>query len=164
MVYHGSIEFAGTALNMEGDEDFMFLRALENGAALYYPLAKENVEALKFDKEYSKYYSVSYDFLKESIVATYKEYNELMKDKQDKYIVDHKFLNDEDEGISVTYKNGTKVNNSLVVLVIYEGGEGFILNYNSEDIILTMTDANGEETTYVIGAINYLEYSEKEGA
>ena len=164
MVYHGSVEFAGTALNMEGDEDFMFLRALENGAALYYTLAKENVEALKFDKEYSKYYSVSYDFLKDSIVSTYKEYNELMKDKQDKYIVDHRFLNDEDDGISVTFKNGTKVNNSLVVLVMYEGGEGFILNYNSEDVVLTMTDENGAETTHIIGAINYLEYSEKEGA
>ena len=164
MVYHGSVEFAGTALNMEGDEDFMFLRALENGAALYYTLAKENVEALKFDKEYSKYYSVSYDFLKDSIVSTYKEYNELMKDKQDKYIVDHKFLNDEDDGVSVTFKNGTKVNNSLVVLVMYEGGEGFILNYNSEDVVLTLTDENGAKTECVIGAISYLEYSEKEGA
>ena len=164
MVYHGSLEFAGTALNMEGDEDFMFLRALENGATLYYTLAKENVEALKFDKEYSKYYSVSYDFLKDSIVSTYKEYNDLMKDKQDKYIVDHRFLNDEDDGVSLTYKNGTKINNSLVVLVIYEGGDGFILNYNSEDVVLTITDENGAETEYVIGAINYLEYSEKEGA
>ncbi len=164
MVYHGSIEFAGGALNMEGDEDFMFLRALENGASLYYTLAKENIEALKFDKEYSKYYSVSYDFLKDSIVSTYKEYNDLMKDKQDKYIVDHRFLNDEDEGISVTFKNGTKINNSLVVLVIYEGGDGFILNYNSEEIVLTMTDENGEETTHIIGAIDFLEYSEKEGA
>ena len=87
-----------------------------------------------------------------------------MKDKQDKYIVDHRFLNDEDDGISVTFKNGTKVNNSLVVLVMYEGGEGFILNYNSEDVVLTMTDENGAETTHIIGAINYLEYSEKEGA
>ncbi|MBQ4108258.1 MAG: hypothetical protein IJC80_02525 [Clostridia bacterium] len=164
MVYHGSVEFAGTALNMEGDEDFMFLRALENGAALYYTLAKENVEALKFDREYSKYYSVSYDFLKDSIVSTYKEYNKLMKDKQDKYIVDHKFLNDEDDGVSVAFKNGTKVNNSLVVLVMYEGGDGFILNYNSEDVVLTITDENGKETEYIIGAISYLEYSEKEGA
>jgi hypothetical protein len=155
MVYHGSVEFAGGALNMEGDEDFMFLRALENGAALYYTLAKKNVAALKFDSEYSKYYSVSYDFLKESIVETYKEYNELMKDKQDKYIIDHKFLNDSDEGISVTYKNGTKINNSLVVLVVYEGGEGFILNYNSEEVVVTI----GSET-YTIGAVSYLEYFE----
>ena len=153
MVYHGSVEFAGGALNMEGDEDFMFLRALENGAALYYTLAKENVAALKFDSEYSKYYSVSYDFLKESIVQTYNEYNELMKDKQDKYIIDHKFLNDKDEGISVTYKDGTKINNSLVVLVVYEGGEGFILNYNSEEVIVTI----GSET-YTVGAVGYLEY------
>lgn len=164
MVYHGSVEFAGTALNMEGDEDFMFLRALENGAALYYTLAKENVEALKFDNEYSKYYSVSYDFLKDSIVATYKEYNDLMKDKQDKYIVDHRFLNDEDDGISVTFKNGTSINNSLLVLVLYEDGEGFILNYNSEDVVLTMENENGTKTEYIIGAIDYVKYSEKEGA
>ena len=76
-----------------------------------------------------------------------------MKDKQDKYIIDHEFLNDKDEGISVTYKDGTKINNSLVVLVVYEGGEGFILNYNSEEVIVTI----GSET-YTVGAVGYLEY------
>ena len=96
MVFHGTKEFAGGALNMEGDKDFMFLKALENGASLYYVIAKKNLEALKFDKEYSKYYSVQYDLLKDSIVETYNEYNELMKDKQDKYIVDHKFVNNGD--------------------------------------------------------------------
>ena len=154
MVYHGSVEFAGNALNMEGDESFMLLRALENGAVLYYTLAYDNIEALKFDKEYSKYYSVSYEFLKDSIVSTYETYNTLMKDKQNKYIIDHEFLNDEDEGVEVSFKDGTRLNNSLVVLVVYEGGEGFILNYNSEEINLTM---DGKSDT--IGGLGYLEYS-----
>ena len=43
------------------------------------------------NKEYNKYYSVKYSILKDSIIELYKEFNELMKDKQDKYIVEHEF-------------------------------------------------------------------------
>ncbi|MBQ8546075.1 MAG: hypothetical protein IJ437_03960 [Clostridia bacterium] len=157
MVYHGSVEFAGNALNMEGDEDYMLLKAIENGATLYYTLAKQNVEELKFDSDYNKYYSVSYDFLKNSIVENYTIYNNAMKDKQDKYIEDHRFLNDEDEDCAVTYLDGTKTNNSLVVLVVYEGGEGFILNYNSQDVIV---EFGGEPI--VVPALGFEEYSVKE--
>ena len=82
--------------------------------------------------------------------------------QQDKYITDHRFLNDEDEGISVTYKNGTKLNNSLLVYVEYEGGEGFLLNYNSEEVIVTINE-NGKEAQYSIGALSYLEYSMVKG-
>ena len=161
MVYHGSVEFAGNALNMEGDEDFMFLRSLENGSSLYYTLAKneDNISALKFDKEYSKYYSVSYDYLKDTIISTYKTHNELMKGKQDKYIIGHRFLNDEDLDVNVTYLDGkTTINNSLVVLVTYEDGTGFILNYNSEDIRITVNE-NGTESIYEIGAMGYINYN-----
>ena len=159
MVYHGSIEFAGNALNMEGDEDYMFLRALENGAALYYTLAKQEIAALKFDSEYSKYYSVSYDYLKDTIISTYKTHNGLMKDKQNKYIDDHQFLNDDMDGVSVTFADGkTTINNSLVVLVTYEGGDGFILNYNSETVFVTLNE-NGTDVTYEVGAMGYLEYN-----
>ena len=162
MVYHGSVVFTGNALNMEGDEDYMILRALESGSTLYYTIAKQNLSSLKFDSEYNKYYSVSYDFLKDKIVATYDNFNKVMGDKQDKYITDHRFLNDEDEGISVTYKNGTKLNNSLLVYVEYEGGEGFLLNYNSEEVIVTINE-NGKEAQYSIGALSYLEYSMVKG-
>lgn len=162
MVYHGSVVFTGNALNMEGDEDYMILRALESGSTLYYTIAKQNLSSLKFDSEYNKYYSVSYDFLKDKIVATYDNFNKVMGDKQDKYITDHRFLNDEDEGISVTYKNGTKLNNSLLVYVEYEGGEGFLLNYNSEEVIVTINE-NGKKAQYSIGALSYLEYSMAKG-
>ncbi len=153
MVYHGSVEFAGNALNMEGDQDYMFLKAIENGAVLYYTLAKQNVETLKSDPEYSKYYSISYDFLKGSIAENYTTYNNAMKDKQNKFIVDHKFLNDGEENCSVTLLDGTAVDNSLVVLVVYEGGEGFILNYNSQDVIV---EFEGKE--YIVPGLDFKPY------
>ncbi len=175
MVYHGTVEFAGGALNMEGDEDYMFLKALENGATLYYTIAKSNLEALKFDAEYSKYYSVQYDLLKDSIVKTYKEYNELMKDKQDQYIVDHRFIGtgasaawhtgDEASVWDVHFQNGTKLNNALVVYVEYENGDGFFLNYNNEVVFISaeVEDENGTTTikSFKIPAMGYYVHSGK---
>ena len=139
MVFHASVEFAGDAFNMEGDTDYAFLKAIENGATLYFTVAKNNVELLKFDPEYNKYYSVSYDNLKDDIIATYKKYNAAMKDVQNKYIVDHGFLNAE------CTADGTAVDSSLVVMVEYEGGIGFVLNYSSYEINVTMP--NGEAVT-----------------
>ncbi len=157
IVYHASKEFAGNAINMDGDSDYMFLKALENGASLYFTVAMQNTEYLKFDKEYNKYYSVKYSILKDEIVSMYKEYNEIMKDKQDKYIVEHEFMNAE-YGYDVIRKaDGIALNNSSVVLVVYEGGEGFILNYNSYDVVVNY---NGQ--SYEISPFSYAKYSEKQ--
>ena len=154
IVYHGSIEFAGNAINMDGDSDYMFLKALENGASLYFTVAMQNTEYLKFDKEYNKYYSVKYSILKDQIISLYTEFNALMNDKQDKYIVEHEFINSE-YGYNVIRKaDGVKLNNSNVVLVVYEGGEGFLLNYNSYDVVVEL---DGE--TYEIAPFSYAKYS-----
>ena len=153
IVYHASKDFAGNPINMDGDSDYMFLKALENGAALYFTVAMQNTEYLKFDMEYNKYYSVKYSILKEQILSLYKEYNELMKDKQDKYIVKHEFMNEE-YGYKVYRKEDNRaLNNSNVVLVVYEGGEGFILNYNSYDVVVEY-----EGKTYEIAPFGYEVY------
>ncbi len=131
MVFHASIEFTGDAYNMEGDTDYAFLKAIENGATLYFTIAKSNVELLKFNPEYNKYYSVNYDNLKEEITTTYEKFNEAMKDVQNKYIVDHGFLE------ATRVLDNTKVDSSLVVMVEYEGGTGFVLNYSNYAINVT---------------------------
>ena len=132
IVYHGSVEFAGDAFNMEGDTEYALLKAIENGATLYFTIAKQNVEYLKFEPEYNKYYSVSYDSLKNTIVETYKVFNEAMKDVQNKYIVEHGFLE------ATKTVDGSAVDSSLVVMVEYEGGIGFVLNYTIDEIKVTM--------------------------
>ena len=149
IVYHGSVEFTGEAFNMEGDTEYALLKAIENGATLYFTIAKQNVELLKFKQEYNKYYSVSYDNLKEDIVSTYRVFNNAMKDVQDKYIVNHGFLD------AVRTDDGSAVDSSLVVMVEYEDGIGFVLNYSSDEIEVVMP--NG--VTKVIGALQFEKYT-----
>ena len=163
MVFHASIEFAGNAINMDGDSDYMFLKALENGASLYYTLAMQNAEFLKFDPVYNRYYSLNYETLKDNIIAQYKEYNKLMADKQDKYIYDHEFMNFEYGYNVVRTGSDVGINNSAVVLVLYGDkagtqGEGFILNYNAYRV--TVTEANG--TAHVIEPFSYLEITSEQ--
>ncbi len=156
IVYHGSKIFAGNAFNMEGDTDFAFLKAIENGAVLYFTIAKQNVELLKFDPIYNKYYSVSYDKLEDTIVDTYTRYNELMKDVQDMYIVDHEFIE------ATRTEDGGKADKSQVVSVEYgykENGKyeskvGFILNYTAYEIEVT-TPAGTVEKIPSFGYVKY---------
>ncbi|MBE6673938.1 MAG: hypothetical protein E7596_02400 [Ruminococcaceae bacterium] len=150
MVYHASVEFAGNAYNMEGDTEYAFLKAIENGATLYFTIAKQNVELLKFDPEYNKYYSVNYENLKTTIISTYKRFNKEMKDLQNKYIVDHGFVE-----TATRVEDGGSVDSSQVVMVEYEGGIGFILNYSSYDINVTLP--NGEVAT--ISAFGYQRFT-----
>ena len=92
VVLHGSVEFAGNAINMAGDVDYEILKAIENGAGIYFILSYDNTELLKEDYSLSKYYSVRYDIWKEELVERYNELNGLLKDVQTSLIVDHEFL------------------------------------------------------------------------
>ncbi|MBQ8163506.1 MAG: hypothetical protein IJZ93_03965 [Clostridia bacterium] len=161
MVLHGSMVYSGSPINMEGDEDYAFLKSLENGSVLYFTLAMQNIELLKSDYEYNKYYSIDYEQWKSTIVKMYNEYNEVMASKQTSYITEHEFLNAED-GYNTTridVINGEEVrgtlDNSRVVRVEYENGEGFILNYNSYEIEVTY---NGEVIR--IPSMEYVTYQD----
>jgi hypothetical protein len=89
---HGSVQFAGTPINMAGDIGYDFLKAIENGSSLYFTLSYQNTEKLKEDDTLSQYYSVRYDIWFDEVVEYYKELNEVVKDLQTKLIVDHEFI------------------------------------------------------------------------
>ena len=161
MVLHGSIEFSGAPINMEGDDKYMFLKALENGAGLYFTVAMQNTELLKGTLEYNQYYSVQFSVWRDEIAKTYKKYNDVMASKQDSYIVGHEFLNAEN-GYDVIRTQDLidnpdvepeKLNNSRVVSVVYENGEGFLLNYNSFEVKVVF---NGVE--YTIPGLEFATY------
>ncbi len=95
-VLHGYIQFAGTPLNQEGDPEYAILKAVENGAAMYFVLSYQNTSELKEDPFFSRYYSIDYNIWKEDLVGYYKTLNDLLRDVQTKVIIDHKFLNYED--------------------------------------------------------------------
>ena len=94
MVLHGYVQFAGSAINMEGNIDYALLRAIENGASIKFILSYRNTEKLKQNYETSEYYSVRYDIWKDDLVERYLELNEVLKDVQNSLIVDHKFIDD----------------------------------------------------------------------
>ena len=91
-VLHGYVQFAGTPFNEEGDTDYAILRAIENGAGMYFILSYQNTQELKEDLFLSQYYSVRYDIWQEDVVEFYNELNGLLKDVQDKVIINHQFL------------------------------------------------------------------------
>ena len=92
VVLHGYSNFAGSPLNMEGDLNYAKLKAIENGAAIYFTLSYQNTQVLKEDFLTSQYYSVRYDIWYDDVVEIYNELNSVTKDLQDKLIVGHEFL------------------------------------------------------------------------
>ena len=94
VLLHGYVQFAGSALNMEGNIGYAMLRTIENGAAPYFILSYnvENTMLLKDDSYLSKYYSVRYDIWYDELVEIYKELNGVLSDVQTKLIISHEFL------------------------------------------------------------------------
>lgn len=156
MVLHGSIEFAGEAINMEGDDKYMFLKALENGASLYFTVAMQNTELLKGTENHNQYYSVQFSIWRDEIAKMYKRYNDVMASKQDSYITEHEFMNADDGFKVIRVEDGAKLNNSRVIRVEYANGEGFILNYNPYDVIVECEELGSEAVT--ISGLGYEPY------
>ena len=92
VVLHGYVQFAGTPMNMEGNVGHAMLKAIENGAGLYFILSYTNTELLKEDMILSQYYSVRYDIWFDELVERYLNANSVLKDLQTKLIIDHDFL------------------------------------------------------------------------
>ena len=92
IVLHGYVEYAGTAINMEGNMEYSLLKALESGAGLNFILSYQNTDNLKNDALLSHYYSIRYDIWFNDVVSLYSELNGLLKDLQTSTIDTHKFL------------------------------------------------------------------------
>ncbi len=91
-VLHGYVQFAGAPLNEEGDVTYAMLRAIENGAGLYFILSYQNTTELKEDSYLSEYYSIRYDIWLEDVAKYYNKLNTVLRDVQTKVIINHEFL------------------------------------------------------------------------
>jgi hypothetical protein len=164
IVLHGYKSYAGEAMNMEGDISSAILRAIENGAYPYFILSYRNTSELKEDETLNQYYSVDYSVWKDDMIERYNVLNEALSDLQTKRIEDHQFLNSavryltDEEALAAgkrqdkeDFNLGDQVSEGTVVNVEYEGGTGFILNYNSYDVSVTY---RGQ--TYIVGALSFL--------
>jgi len=89
---HGFKNYAGQAINMEGDIEYSILKTIENGASLYYTLSYDNINVLKESETYNKYYSVDFNVWKDEVADNYAVVNEALKDIQTALMTDHEFI------------------------------------------------------------------------
>ena len=92
MVLHGYVQFAGSAINMEGNIDYAMLKAIESGASLKYILSYQNTNELKEWVLLSHYYSIKYKYWQDDIIKMYNEINDVLSGVQTSVIIDHVFL------------------------------------------------------------------------
>jgi len=118
MVLHGYTQFTGTPLNLDGDYEYSMLKAMENGASLYFMLSMDNTSELKAFPQFSKYYAIQYDIWEPKLIETYNTFNDAMKRVKYSLITEHEYL-------------GTRI-----VRVAYDNGTEFVLNYNTHDVTL----------------------------
>lgn len=92
LVYHGFLNFAGTATNTAGDIRYEKLKIMENGANPYFILVYRNAEKLKEDPDLASYFSISYENWKEDLIAVYKELDKVLQPVMSSEIENHEFL------------------------------------------------------------------------
>lgn len=97
IVLHSYVNYTGEPINYSGSPAYDRLRAIENGAALYYIVCFRNTSYMKDDSDLNKYYGVDYHNWFDLIVENYKILNDCMGDLQKYEIVDHDILKAERE-------------------------------------------------------------------
>ncbi|MDQ6418422.1 DUF5696 domain-containing protein [Paenibacillus sp. LHD-117] len=117
IVLHGYIDYAGSALNMEDDQDVQshILKALETGSNLNYTWFYAKSSAVK-ETEYNDLYAANYADWIDEAGSAYKEVNAVLRKLRNKTIIDHAKL---EKGVYAT---------------TYEGGSKVIVNYNDYSV------------------------------
>ena len=92
MVLHSYVSYAGSPLNYAGSPDYEILRAIENGASVYYILCYDNTEFMKEDLILNDYYGIDYQNWFDDLVRQYNVINDAIGEYQEYEIVDHKTI------------------------------------------------------------------------
>ncbi|WP_405106768.1 DUF5696 domain-containing protein [Paenibacillus sp. FSL K6-1217] len=117
MVYHGYLQYTGTAWNMAEDQDaaFSLLKALETGSAPHYTWFYADPSKIKMTG-FGSLYSADYRSWMDQAAKQYQELSRVLKRVQSQTISEHKKLA---EGVYQT---------------AYEAGTTIIVNYNQTPV------------------------------
>jgi len=136
MVLHGSIDYAGNAVNTAKEPKYMILKSVESGASLYYScIEKKDGELINTDFE--KYISATpFDNSKQEISELYKKYNEALSVTYGQYIKAHEYINE------------------FVTKTLYENSVCVIVNYSSQTVNVDGTEIAGMDFAVIKGYNN----------
>lgn len=90
MVLYGYMDYAGSAINMEGDTNHAVLKSIENGAGLYFIVSYQNTDLVK-SSTISDYYSLMFETWQNEMIEYYNILNNALKDVRNATITAHEF-------------------------------------------------------------------------
>lgn len=131
MVVHGLIEYTGEEINTVQDSKYQILKCLEYGCGLSARLMYEEDMILQNTYYTTVLYSMHYENWLDEIGSMYNTVNDVLKDVQDQFIVNHEKL--ATNVYVTTYENG------LTVAVNYNNADSTV-SYNGADVTI---EANG---------------------
>lgn len=131
MVYSGRIDYAAGAVNLSGASRSDILKLIECNSGVYFITAGSTDDNLK-DSYFSKWYSIKYDDIKESVLSVYKEVKQALEGNYGLTVKKHERLADN------VYKT------------VFENGNYVIVNYNGYGVTVGGTEVPAEN--YVRGA------------
>ena len=118
MVVHGSLPYAGAALNLSADVETAWLKSVESGAALYYSCVTQLPEELYTTPYAQEQMPAVYADIQADLQAKYARYGREAQAVQTQYIVGHAWRTD-----SVTE-------------TVYEDGTRVLVNYGEQDAVV----------------------------
>ena len=130
MVYSGRIDYAAGAVNLSGASRSDILKLIECNSGVYFITAGNTDDNLK-DSYFSKWYSIKYDDIKESVLSVYKEVKQALEGNYGLTVKKHERLADN------VYKT------------VFENGNYVIVNYNGYGVTVGGTEVPAEN--YVRG-------------
>ena len=106
MVIHGSIQYSGDPINLDGDTRQVFLQSVEAGSGMYYRWCYSTNDEVQ-DLWFEGMYSLSYESWIDQAIEMYKEYNDLLSSVAGEFMVSHEVV--AEDVTKVTYSNGVAV-------------------------------------------------------
>ncbi|MBO4477656.1 MAG: hypothetical protein J5757_04950 [Lachnospiraceae bacterium] len=106
MVFHGTKQLMGKAINLASDYSYNLLASIENGCGLYFVFMDETTRTLQ-ETDYTRYYGADYSKWKKEAGDLYRRFQNDLGSTYTQYIVDHQNVAD---GVNfIEYEDGTRV-------------------------------------------------------
>ena len=118
MIVHGSVEYAGTQMNLNsGDPQDRLLKAVEYGASCHYMFTEQDATQMKYTGM-NRYYSTAFDLWKEKAAESWA------------------FLSGALAPVSGAFMTGHEKLSNDLVRVTYSNGISIWVNYGNEDAVV----------------------------
>jgi hypothetical protein len=106
MVIGNNAVYSSEPINLKENTRYELLKCIESGTMPTFLLSYDNTSSIK-GTEYTEYYSVDYEILKEEIIDSYKYIEKVFSKTNGSAVVGHKVL--ATDVVVTTYENGAEI-------------------------------------------------------